>query len=555
MSQSTFRLLRLHAGHGDRITGELHHYDLSPQACPAYRAVSYTWGEEIALDGIHMPGNSVIQLHKNLRTALLSIRETGDCWLWIDAVCIDQRSNEERNHQVRLMADIYRIANVVLVWLQSADESADENADVARAFKFVQAAATYDDSDRSIYYYSKAHRKDNKGDWRSVRDLCKLRYWTRKWIIQELVTARTVVLHAGNAECPMTHLESFCSKLYRQRDNPVYKKMGSARRFVVGSSATRLALQRLETREQPRPRFLYDLTERYATNNCQLPCDHVYALWSLVGPHRTHLRIDYAATPVQRLVAVLRFVQTYEQLHPSKVLEFANLLLRLFQIKHEDISAGDGLAEALNLIVHPSVLGTVELPDESNGSRALRQRIQRLDPMARFVLDTSRAVWPLVAKEQSNDSRVPVSQQDMTYFRIQQSGFHGLAACRLEAGDVIWHFPTTQLVFATRRMNNGRAYILGRACLFFAARKPDTFDFWLSRPLEYDRIHQGAQPLSVNWSTLLELGSLASREESVWKEDEDSGKQHLRMIPRRRFVMIGCGKSNFHPKRSVRVIG
>ena len=156
-SHNTFRLLRLLAGQGDRITCSLHHHILGSRTCPAYRAISYTWGKDAAHFTIHLPGQTVIKVRENLRNALRSLRDKeGDCWLWVDAICIDQHSNRERNHQVRLMADIYGNANVVLVWLQSTGESAE----VAKAFKFVHAAATYDASEHSVYYYLRAHSKD-----------------------------------------------------------------------------------------------------------------------------------------------------------------------------------------------------------------------------------------------------------------------------------------------------------------------------------------------------------------------------------------------------------
>lgn len=551
-SPTTFRLLRLHAGQGDRITGSLHHHVLRSADCPAYRAVSYTWGRDTAGGCLHLPGDSVIRVRKNLRNALRSVRDKeSDCWLWIDAICIDQQSDHERNHQVRLMADIYGTANVVLVWLQSADE----RADVARAFKFVHAAATHDRSNQSVYHYSRAHLEDNKSNWRSVTKLCRLRYWSRKWIIQELVTARTVVLHVGDSECTMMDFERFCRELHRERENDAYKKLGPPRRNVckslVASPAARLALQRLENIDEQHPRLLHDLIERYANNECHLPCDHVYALYSLVGEHRRHLRIDYAATPAQRLVAVLRFVHTYEDLQPSKVLDFAQLLVRLFRIKQEDIRQELRLFEDLNLVVPPAILGAVEMQPESKGSRELRQRVNRLDPMARFVLDTSQEVWVLIANEGLNDGDQPVAQQDMTYFTIQDSGIHGLAACRLEPGDVISHFPATQLVFAVRRTPGQRALIVGRAYLFFPARKPDTFEFCFSRPFDYNRIRQGEQQVTVDLATLLELGSLASPAKSVWKDDQDPKKKNFRFSSLMKVVIVGFGKSaNRHEQSS-----
>jgi len=41
--------------------------------------------------------------------------------LWVDAICIDQSSINERNHQVKLMGDVYKLARRVLIWLGEGD--------------------------------------------------------------------------------------------------------------------------------------------------------------------------------------------------------------------------------------------------------------------------------------------------------------------------------------------------------------------------------------------------------------------------------------------------
>jgi hypothetical protein len=42
--------------------------------------------------------------------------------MWVDSICIDQDSLIERNHQVRLMGEIYEKATTVLVWLGEPNE-------------------------------------------------------------------------------------------------------------------------------------------------------------------------------------------------------------------------------------------------------------------------------------------------------------------------------------------------------------------------------------------------------------------------------------------------
>ena len=43
-------------------------------------------------------------------------------WYWIDAICMNQQDISERNAQVARMADIFRAAQQVLVWLGKEDE-------------------------------------------------------------------------------------------------------------------------------------------------------------------------------------------------------------------------------------------------------------------------------------------------------------------------------------------------------------------------------------------------------------------------------------------------
>ena len=75
---------------------------------PAYTALSYTWGKGKNEKTISVDGCSVV-VRRNLWDFLSQMRDRQE-WgrlFWIDALSIDQSSTEERNHQVKLMADIY----------------------------------------------------------------------------------------------------------------------------------------------------------------------------------------------------------------------------------------------------------------------------------------------------------------------------------------------------------------------------------------------------------------------------------------------------------------
>ena len=157
------RLLKVHAGKGSSMRCSFDHFQLDSSARPSYRAISYAWDKDDPTYDVWMPGHAVLKVRRNLWDALHSLRDArSDCWLWCDALCIDQDSNEERNHQVKLMADIYSNANVVVVWLVNADETVDFTA----AFDSMRGAA--------IYYHGPASQ--------ALLQVCTLRYWTRKWV-------------------------------------------------------------------------------------------------------------------------------------------------------------------------------------------------------------------------------------------------------------------------------------------------------------------------------------------------------------------------------------
>nr|OQO27386.1 hypothetical protein B0A51_05278 [Rachicladosporium sp. CCFEE 5018] len=534
-SQNEFRLLKLLPGVGDRLDCELHHYILGTDRCPQYRAISYTWGDDAARQAVHLPGNVVIRVRKNLKQALRSIRDpASSCWLWIDAICINQTSDREKGHQVRLMADIYGGANVVLAWLQSAGE----NTDVAKAFRFVQAAANFDDTEHSVYNYCQsklhAHGEDLGADWRSVLKLCRLRYWSRKWIIQELVLARTVVLQLGTSPLPMADFEIFCGQLNANRDVEGYLDVrnGAVWKSVLASAAARLALQRSEGRGgDPRSSYLHDLVVRYQNNECRRPCDHVYALYSLVGPHRTHLTIEYEDSDVKRLVDILNFVQLHERLQPSEILCLTRLLLSLFHTRPEEFLQDPhkrGIAQSLNLVVPVSTLGSVELQQESAEAVASRRRVGVLSPTPTFEFDMSRRPSPFVSEGAEEDA---VGRQDMMYFGIVDTEICGLAACRLQNGDVMWRFRGTKYAFAVRYLPGESAQIVGRAHLF-----PD---------IDLDNVRHREHEVSLDLATLLKLNLLAVSSARDRKSDSDMGGRFEQLQAMLGDVkVVGRGRNN-----------
>lgn len=120
------RLNRLKRGQTDaeplRCQLKIVHLDKRPR----FDCLSYVWGS--GLPGEHMLkcGSCDIPIGVNLHAVLVQLRrQFGDITIWIDAVCIDQQNDEEKNRQIPLMGEVYSLAQRVYVWLGSGTEESD----------------------------------------------------------------------------------------------------------------------------------------------------------------------------------------------------------------------------------------------------------------------------------------------------------------------------------------------------------------------------------------------------------------------------------------------
>ncbi|PQE31169.1 heterokaryon incompatibility protein [Rutstroemia sp. NJR-2017a WRK4] len=95
---------------------------------PPYVALSYTWGDPKDTLPIYV-NNTLMQVTRNLHSALLHLGLDSGKILWVDAVCIDQQNNMEKSEQVQLMREIYQRAMHVTVWLGPADDTSDRVMD------------------------------------------------------------------------------------------------------------------------------------------------------------------------------------------------------------------------------------------------------------------------------------------------------------------------------------------------------------------------------------------------------------------------------------------
>lgn len=108
-----------------------------------YNALSYVWGSEnkpfemqvLLAENGYGPSTSTgkIPLTKSLHNALQDLRDCDNIQpktFWIDQICIDQSSDEEKSHQVSQMGKVFQHATSVWTYLGPREETDDEALDL-----------------------------------------------------------------------------------------------------------------------------------------------------------------------------------------------------------------------------------------------------------------------------------------------------------------------------------------------------------------------------------------------------------------------------------------
>lgn len=160
-----------------------------------YTALSYVWGSDRSDQPWIYINNHVHKVRRNLGGFLKSCRQRHDWqFFWVDALCIDQGNRDEKSHQVAIMKDIYESALVVYAWLGDPPwpdfnrvigmlKTWYQSRDSLGAVECKTAVTLVRDEKLAAFI-----------DW-----LSEHHYFSRIWIIQELVLARSVQLVFENS--------------------------------------------------------------------------------------------------------------------------------------------------------------------------------------------------------------------------------------------------------------------------------------------------------------------------------------------------------------------
>ncbi|TVY15911.1 Heterokaryon incompatibility protein 6, OR allele [Lachnellula arida] len=409
------RLLEIAPGpDDDPILCSIAHFSFENTAQEQYFALSYEWGsEDEPRRHIFLNGYTVL-VRGNLWQALWHLRKRAGCrdvtcesdvitygasaaWLcrskiWIDALCVNQFDTAERNHQVRLMAQIYRNAKEVLVWLGpfvNLAESKELNYVYRRSMIAIESYRGRGDLSDLVQLKT---RSPLLNALRVLGALLERPYWQRIWIIQEIALASKFALLCGEfwidpvildifrhfSEQDTDALEDYSSyclevDLAGPKEYMLINVRGSNQHVPDFSQMEKLAIQweRMQHRHdaendmkvimrfprdvrtiirskgfiitrhrQSKQNTLQDLLWSYQGSSCSDPRDKIYGLLGLaLDCQNEELEVDYSKSLFEIYKDVVNFYsKSYSSLqspYMPHVVRFSQLLQRIFGSMYE----------------------------------------------------------------------------------------------------------------------------------------------------------------------------------------------------------------------------
>lgn len=193
---SEIRLVRILPDAGPTIECELLHTSLeNPRS---YIAISYAWGDAEETRNIILNGHE-FPVTENLWAALQRLRSRSfPVIIWADALCINQQNVNERSLQVQAMANIYSRAYSVALWLGPEADNSHEAIDLMH--EMLEAETKEGGAGWLIRDIIGSRRR--RQYFQSLVQLFNRDYWTRLWVVQEVINAAEVKVYCGSSSVP-----------------------------------------------------------------------------------------------------------------------------------------------------------------------------------------------------------------------------------------------------------------------------------------------------------------------------------------------------------------
>lgn len=229
-------------------------------------------------------------------------------WYWADQISMNQSDENERNHQVGLMSEIYSQARSVHAWIGHPVQA------VGKSIFKTNLLAPF-------------RLKSLGNEYEAIQELAELftrPYWDRLWIVQELRLAREVQVWYGvcSVQGPSLSLTAFW--MLTRLDEPIRmqgtvpKSCGESLRHIIGrctDTRLRMIMALLFQKDRSGRSGLSNLWEtivpQFHQQRCSDPRDKIFGLQALVEP-RFRVVVDYSKSLEMLVVELVCILLNHE---------------------------------------------------------------------------------------------------------------------------------------------------------------------------------------------------------------------------------------------------
>lgn len=402
----------------------------SQEVTPLYHTISYVWGSPDDTVSI-LVNNRRMRVRRNCEYALKQSAWYGEArYIWCDAICIDQTNNDEKGHQVYLMGDIYRNAQVVLACVgphmqdspallqalrthtstmdRIAASATNDRCSYSKSLRTIFTSQPTDES-RTLSRLARrwAAEEDANMD-RLIPAMSKLLhrdYFSRTWVYQEVVLGRHIVLCCGCTRTPLYSLYGMLLAMEYLKclsDDTIDRAWPLLRAGAFSWSSSERSLETLMCDVLPL--------------SCTDPRDKVYAILSMVNWRRRReepIYPDYTLDPLSLASKVLtRILQDGGEIRFDVVWE--QLLMISENLRLCDQASG--LDDAIyRRRVDPRCMDSIW---PYLGLTAYRQRVQPDIRFAGFQLDKILGSWSFNKAPLNTSSKIVRFQ--LEHFEAQE---------------------------------------------------------------------------------------------------------------------------------------
>ncbi|KAL8410372.1 hypothetical protein RB596_000181 [Gaeumannomyces avenae] len=312
LPEGSVRMLRLlpNPDENSRIECQLVTFSmLGLKATHPYEALSYVWGSKDNKQPIYINGNALC-VTANLHVALSHLRH---CFLerilWVDAICINQDDNAEKERQVRSMAEIYAKASRVIVWLGEASDNGDQALEAIRmAAQKQHTNSAINEPNPQTTSAQDLMKSSNEANQQAILRLLQRPWFQRIWVLQEVAAARHILIKCGSTEIDGYAFCSGISALKPCQSDPELNSLIRSVAYLITGAGFRPRYE-----NKPVGRFslgirpLCELVDMYHGRKATDRRDKVYALLGMSSDDPDALSANYETSWKDVFQKLIRF--------------------------------------------------------------------------------------------------------------------------------------------------------------------------------------------------------------------------------------------------------